>query len=630
MAKKKVTIETIKKNYRRSRRFDNKWRKQAEEDLRFCLGEQWDKQDKETVEKKGRPALTLNIIQPNIRLITGFQRESRSSIKAYPEGREDELASEIATKLLKNVHKRSHLDMIISEAFETSLMARGKAFIEPYIDYTYDLLNGTMQFNVLDGWNIRIDPNSVKYDLSDARYIIKERKLTEDDMAALFPDKEDLIKEIKNLAFSDNDEIPDEDSILEENEDYPKTQDMDKSRLGEDEEDTFKFIEYFYKKWISHYLAIDVKHNIAQMFPTKKQAEAHLIEARQAERPNAEVKSLTRGQKVIERKIPQIWVASIIGQTIVEDKVNDAWPNWKGYPFIPYFAWYYSAAKRVLKKEELAYQGFASSLKDPQMEKNKRRSQALHIVNSMASSGWLSEEDSWVKPKDVKHYGSTPGVNLFYKTGKPKPERIQPAIVPQSHIYFEEKSEEDIKLISGVNADMLSVQDKTTSGRALAIRERIGVRILKPLFDNLSFTQELLGKYMVSQLAELYTVDKAIRVLGGDFIDKSFRKNEEDTPEIIMGAASNFIAALLNDQELTNYDIEIGEGLESPTERLAQFLSMLEMAKEGIPIPPQVLIEHSDMPESAKKATLAAMQTSQSDQEQNNKSLASKKRRKKT
>uniref|UniRef100_A0A6H1ZBI3 Putative portal protein n=1 Tax=viral metagenome TaxID=1070528 RepID=A0A6H1ZBI3_9ZZZZ len=600
---KKITIEKVIKDYKRAGRFSSKWKKEAKEDLKFCLGEQWEKKIKDGIEAQGRPALTLNIIQPNIRLVTGYQRESRSSIKAYPEGKEDDVTSEVVTKLLKNVIKKSKAENVLSEAFETAVMARGKAFIEPYLDYTYDLLNGTLQFNILDGWQVRIDPNSVKYDLSDARYIIKEKKLTEDELLELFPEKEKEIEEGIDMPIPEDDGTIDEDRLLEDNEDYPGVSGMDNDLPIDEEEKTYKYIEYYYKKYISQYLAIDVNQNIAQFFKTKEEAKEHLI--------GLEGGELGEGQRVIEKRIPEIWVICSVGQTILEEKLSDSYPKWRGYPLIPLFGWYSSVGKRVLKREDLAYQGIASGLKDPQMEKNKRRSQSLAIINSITNRGWLTEENTWVDKEKVRKFGSTPGVTLEYKSGKPTPRELEPGNIPNAHIYFEEKSEEDIKLISGINPDMLAVQDKTTSGRAIALRQQQGLRILKPLFDNLVWTQEILGKYIVSQLSELYTIDKALKVLGGEFVDKHFRRNETDTPDILIGMAGGFVKEILDDPDLCNYDINIGEGLESPTERYAQFSSLMELAERGILIPPQILIEYADIPEGAKKEIMAFAQSAQ-------------------
>lgn len=600
---KNITIETIHKHYKRAGRFSNKWRTEAKTDLEFCLGKQWEDKVKNEIEKQGRPALTLNIIQPNIRMIVGYQRESRSSIKAFPEGGEDELASEIVTRLLKNVIKNSKAENVISEAFETALTARGKGFIEPYIDYTYDLLNGKLQFNVLDGWQIRLDPNSIKYDMSDARYIIKEKKLTKDEILELHPTKKTEIDRGTETPMRLDDGSTDSENILESGEDMPDTEEMDNEFEDEEDKNSHKYLEYLYKKYITQYLAIDKDKSIAQLFDNKEDAKMHII--------GPERKRLNKNQKIIERRMPQIWVVASVGMEILDDQPAESFPNWRGYPIIPLFAWYSAVGKRALKKEHLAYQGVASSLRDPQMEKNKRRSQSLAIVNSITNRGWLSEENAWVDKNLVKRQGASSGVTLEYKAGKPPPKELNPGQIPQSHVYFEEKSEEDIKMISGINADMLSVEDKTTSGRAIALRQQQGLRILKPLFDNLVWTQEILGKYIVSQLPELYTVDKALRVLGGEFLDKNFRKNETDLPEMVQGAAAQFVEELLNNKELCDYDISIGEGLESPTERYAQYSVMLELAKEGIPIPPQVLIEYADIPESAKKEITIAVQEAQ-------------------
>jgi|26BtaG_2_1085354.scaffolds.fasta_scaffold01347_4 hypothetical protein len=615
---KKITIEKVEKDYRRAGRFGKKWRKEALEDVKFCLGEQWEKEIKDKIESQGRPALTLNIIRPNIRLVSGYQRDSKSSIKAYPEGGEDELTSEIVTLLLKNVIKRSKAENMLSEAFETCITARGKSFIEPYVDYTYDLLNGSLQFNVLDGWEVRLDPNSIKYDLSDGRFMTKEKKLTKEEIIELFPDKEKDIENGIGLPLADDEGTKDEDDILEAGEDYPDTEEMDKDLPVEEDEKTYKYLEYFYKKYATRYLAISVKKNIAKFFPTKRRAHRHLV---------GEEKELRTGDKVIEKKIPEIWKVSSVGKVILDDSLSDGYPNWRGFPLIPLFGWYSAVGKRVLKREDLAYQGIVSGLRDPQMEKNKRRSQSLHIINVIANRGWKAEEGSWVNPEQVKKFGSTPGVTLYYKKGKAEPKELQPGGVPSAHIYFEEKSEEDIKLISGINPDMLSVEDKTTSGRAIALRQAQGLKILKPLFDNLAWTQELLGKYIVSQLSELFTVDKALRVLGGEFLDKHFRRNETDTPEIIAGAAGAMVQQILNDPDLCNYDISIGQGLESPTERYAQYSGLMELAEKGIPIPPQILIEYSDIPESAKKEILAALAEAQTPEPEAGKRTSAKKRR---
>jgi len=60
----KITGETISKNFRYARKKWRAWMKEAAEDFDFLHGLQWKDEDKETLEKAGVPALTINKIQP--------------------------------------------------------------------------------------------------------------------------------------------------------------------------------------------------------------------------------------------------------------------------------------------------------------------------------------------------------------------------------------------------------------------------------------------------------------------------------------------------------------------------------------------------------------------------------------
>jgi hypothetical protein len=58
---------------------------------------------------------------------------------------------------------------------------------------------------------------------------------------------------------------------------------------------------------------------------------------------------------------------------------------------------------------------------------------------------------------------------------------------------------------------------------------------------------------------------------------------------------------------LNKYDVAIGEGPYSETIRMANFLDLKELAQQGVPIPPETLIELSLIPEGQKKKVLDAL-----------------------
>ena len=83
---------------------DSEWYSAAEESMRFYTGGfgtgQWETEDLQTLQAEGRPPLQLNIILPKVNLVTGVERQGRSSWKARPVESDDENEAMLSTSLL--------------------------------------------------------------------------------------------------------------------------------------------------------------------------------------------------------------------------------------------------------------------------------------------------------------------------------------------------------------------------------------------------------------------------------------------------------------------------------------------------------------------------------------------------
>ena len=83
---------------------DSHWMDAAEESARFYTGSfgtgQWEEADLQTLRAEGRPPLQLNIILPKVNLVTGVERQGRSSWKARPIESDDENEAMLTTALL--------------------------------------------------------------------------------------------------------------------------------------------------------------------------------------------------------------------------------------------------------------------------------------------------------------------------------------------------------------------------------------------------------------------------------------------------------------------------------------------------------------------------------------------------
>jgi len=590
-------------DFRRARERKKTWRVAAIEDFEFFVGKQNDDDDVEKLRKRGVKALTINKVRPNIFLISGVQRQNRTDFRAFPEGEEDGLLAEVATRLLKNAMKTSDGEDKVSEQFEDGIIS-GEGYIEPYMDYTHDLINGSLKIKKVSPLRLFVDPDSVEYDLSDAAYVVKfSPQLNLDQILALFPNK---TKEIKDIGEGKIEIDQVEGAISRETDDYPDMNSGKEENKDPTEEKIYDLTEYYYKKSVLKYLIADAQQGLVKEASSKEEADEYI-----AQYPDA---------KIIPRYIPEIWVDAMIGNTVIDSYMCQFYPKWKEYPFIPYFGYRITIP---LKDRAYMVQGVVRALKDLQRELNKRRTQELVHLNSSTNSGWIVHKNAKVNKKDLRQKGSSSGYVLEWE-GQIPPVQIHPQPLSQGHAQLAAENTNDIKEVSGINADLLSMNEKTQSGRAIHLRQKQGMVMIQNLFDNLSRTKKILGRFIMSQLGEIYTVETATRVCGSAFLQKNFSApvmQDEETPvmengEMKMELDNEAVATLFNqvltDIETTKYDIAVGEGVNTETVKYANYMTLMDLVQAGAPIPPDVIIDESMLPpatkEKIKQSIMAAQQ----------------------
>jgi len=597
----------IEKKTKRAIRAQNDWTKEAKEDYKFALGDQWKQDDKDLLNDQGRPAFTYNKIEPLLELISGYQRENSSRIKVNPEGGEDRLFSEIADKLVKAIDKWTKLNYKMDHQFDDG-NACGKGNLEMYITYDEDPIRGDLGFRLLTPYQILWDPDTTEYDKSDAKYVVKISKQTKDDLLELYPGKKNIID---NLAGDVTDYYALGGDILKEG-------DKDNYHLGHEDEyksdllavteaqtDKYLLKEMFYVKKIEKYILFWVEENKFERFESEEEAVARAKEIEAQEQDNFKMqmagymKLAQAGTpsvqanppqepeykeptiKVLKRRLPEMWYCATAAGELLQDPAKSPFePYYHGFPYFTFISKWRPSAET----EEYKCRGMVRNLKDPQKDHNKSRSQFLHILNTSANSGWIGDKDA-LTPTDweqLKQMGSAPGVTIKKKTGSYL-EKIQPTLPSQGHLQIFEVAAQDIKEISGVNADALAIQDKTTSGRAIALRIKQATTILSPIFRNYRYTKEMVGSAIFSMIPHIFDVPEIKKVVGQEFLEKN---------QINDG----WLVAFLQQISDGKYDMAVTEADNSATIRQETFDALLEMAKGGMPIPPDVLLSFSNIP----------------------------------
>jgi len=101
-----IEAKDILHDLHRATSHKSKWIKEAKEDFEFRVGKQWEESDYQALWSRGVRALTINKIHPILLLLSGLERQNRTDFRAFPEGGEDLLTADIATRLLKNSIKQ--------------------------------------------------------------------------------------------------------------------------------------------------------------------------------------------------------------------------------------------------------------------------------------------------------------------------------------------------------------------------------------------------------------------------------------------------------------------------------------------------------------------------------------------
>jgi len=591
----------IKARYKRCESHYGNWKDAAEEDYRFALGAQWTTDELQKLKDQKRPAMTFNRIRALINLVSGYQRENSARIKISPEGGEDRTFSEVMDRLLKAIDKWSKLSYKLGYQFDEGLYC-GKSFLEAIRDYDKDPIRGELRFIGLGPFKVMVDPDCREYDMNEgAEYLFKSGRFTKGQLKVMFPDYK---KQIEGFSI-DNDEFIDNTMVEGDADNYGNDPNKVTVVNETDDDDTeyepdqkFTLKEYWRKKRVDRFFVMDIESNEPVKFETKEDAEAFATKQE-------------GDMEVIPRNVPEMWVASMVSGHILQDEKSPFEPLYSGFTIFRFIAdWAPSA-----KDEELRVQGITRALKDAQREKNKAKSQNLHILNTQANSGWIGDDDAlssngW---KSLEKLGSVPGVTIKKKKGTELRE-IQPKGPNVGHIQREQAADNEFVAISGIHPELLGIQDKSESGRAMAMRIKQGITALVRIFHNYRYTKEILGKFQLKMMPDLFDVPKVKKVLGPQYM-RSLQS--EEMPE---GLTEGMLAAFLQIVKDHKYDVEVTEADQGRTTRAEVFEQLVELAKTGYPIPPTLLLSYMDIADSEKiNKEIQAYQQQQQEAEANKK-----------
>ncbi len=606
----------VKDFYESGLKEDQNWRARAKEARQFYLGNQWNSEDLKKLNVEGRPALTINRILPTINLLSGIQRQNRHDIKVLPRTAAAGNVAEVLTAICKHAMDVSNAEWHLSAAFMDGIVT-GKGWITFDIDYSADPLHGDLIIEKVNPFHMIEDREAEQYDLNkQARFLIRQSWWSLDDLKLFYPSKaRTLAGSLKGPG--------DDDQTLSTVEGDQEASRSTTDVAGEEAIRKYrehKVLECWWKerKRISWFVNRRSGQNY-RFTPTasadKEQTSAILdlwFTYRQSGQVDMFVEQFVNRYgtipadlavlvmqeqgddwRTVERPGNILHRTLVTGDIVLEDR-EDPFSGLLKFPFVRFCPYHMD--------DNLM--GVVDNLIGAQEELNKRRSQALHHMNITANSGYIGDDDALTNERwdDLKDFGSKPGVNIRKKPGAFL-QRIEPARISEGHLILAEAAANDIKDISGANTDLMGgTPEKSESGRAMLFRQRQGLVVNEILFDNWRQTLQLFGETLV----EL--------VRSGRSDERSLIYSDQEIAAIVEESKLDIDPNEIRSFRTGRYTVKVSPSPNVPTVRMANFEMLLEAFKAGVPIPYELIIDASDLPE--KERIMAALVRKQQMMEQ--------------
>ncbi len=547
----------------------------------YC-GNQWDKKVKQELELHDRAAHTVNIEEPAIDNLSGYQRQNRTDFRFLPTEEGDQIVADILNILVKNITEQCYYAREETKIFEDQAII-GRGLINIYEDYDKDIF-GDIVIEKFKWDNVCFGPHE-KEDLADCDYLVKYKWYAKNKLRQLYPD------EFSRLTP----EPPDTDvQTTERSEDWDKRSKETRfsgadADLVDEVKQQYRMLECWRKEYKRRYILAREDEDF--VFAADGWGESD-IDA---------IKTID-GFRVIPRVVYQMRVTKIISGVLLEDEYPDL--AIQDFHIVPVYAKYRNGE----------FWGKLKSVKDIQKLINKTYSQFTDILNRMAAYGWFYDNETFPDLKEERKFkenSARPGFTQKLSSTERPPKKEEgikfPVELSQSIQMFSATAKE----LMNVKLEMMGSSKEGESG--VAIRQKIIQQLLGNdfLFDNMSFAKKKLGRIIIAMVQKMYTPERILRVVANqdrkEKVELGGKKLEEYDPREI--------AKILKDTDLTKHDVNVSESPYSPSAMMGNFLLLLDMAAKGVPIPPTAFFRFAPIPEKGKIMEELAAAAQQKEQE---------------
>ncbi|WP_075881460.1 hypothetical protein [Vreelandella massiliensis] len=529
----------------------------------FYRGDQWSEHDRKKLEDEGRPAMTFNLVLSTINTALGEQSQREMQVGFLPKREATRDGALVLSKVAQSVMQANDYHFTENFVFADG-MIQDRGFFDVRISFEENLM-GDVSIKHLDPLTVIPDPEAKEYDPSTWNEVMVTTWMSLDEIKTKYGQrKADSVASLVNsgeyyaydsIRFGTN-RFGGESFLEPESHTYEGVDDRTIRSV--------RVIERQHYQWVDEYVLVDPDSGDMREAPSSMGEE------------EATALAEKYGIQVIKRPGRKVrW-------TVTADHVvlYDDWSLYRSFTIIPYFP-YFRRGKPF---------GMARNLLNPQEFYNKARSQELHIVNTTANSGWITEDGSLVNmtEDELSEKGAETGLHLVFARGSTPPQKISPNHVPTGLDRISDKTGMAIQQISGMNDGMMGQASAEVSGVAMDRKTQRGQIQMGQPFKHLAYSRKLVGKKLLELIQDFYTEERTVHILHPD-------DPEQRDEELVINQIDE-VGNVLNNVTAGRYDVAITTLPTRDNVDEEEFAQMMQMRHEGgVAIPDDAIIRRSNL-----------------------------------
>jgi hypothetical protein len=518
----------------------------------YVRGNQWSAKAEQEMKKRRKPMITLNRILSVFATLSGEQISRRGDV-AFRAGTNAKVATaSVLDKLWMNFGQVQKLNWKEMQAFWDGII-RGRGFLDLRISFD-EAMRGEPVLSYMNSKDVLLYPDDTGYDPDDWTGVIITKLLSPVD-----------VHELYGVPLDDVLGIAGNDGYLSDFVDWKR--------------DVFgkpvSAAAYGDKRAMEKYRRVRVierqefEYVSADHFVDRATGEMRMVpESWNRERINDAIAQF--GYGVVRKRAKKIrWAVSLATLTL-----HNSFSPYRHFTVVPYFPF-------VVGGKPL---GIIEHLISPQDLLNKATSQELHIVAGIANSGWKVKKNGLTNMtiETLERRGGEDGLVLEYAQNPQDVDRLKPNDVPTGIDRLGFKASEAMQQISLVSESMQGLDRADVSGDAIQTKAERGAVSLSTPFATLAETRTILARNWLDLTQQYVSEERTYAIVGTG-------KNAE--PEQVDVNVEQPDGTFLHDLTLGEFSIVLHDVKERNSFDMEQFGYMIDMIRQGAPIPWSMAVE---------------------------------------